>query len=238
MSLSDILSTISLVFYSIVYFPQFYEIFKTKSSNGISIWTLILWTQADALSLFGTILLYLPLNFIIIAWYHFLIGVVLIITILIYRKTDKQFIKKNIKQEIESCNNNTIKIEDDVNDNDRNMIEIYASLIFIFINVLVGALLNGIVKEQYHDIGSTFAWATMILYLVGRFPQIYTTWKMRSTEGLSLLMYIFTILGNGFYIGVILVSPEYLTENIPWLITSIFSILLDFIVVYFFIRNF
>lgn len=203
MNASDILSTISLLFYSIVYFPQFYVIFKTKSSNGISVWTLILWTQADALSLFGTIILYLPFNFVIIGWYHFLIGVILIITVLIYK-----------------------------NPNDNNYTsDLYSSIVFIITNIVIGSVLNAFIKEQNESIGATLGWFTTALYLVGRFPQIYTNWKRKSTEGLSLLMYIFTILGNGFYIGVILTSPEYLMENMPWLITGIFSILLDIFII-------
>ena len=47
--LSYIFSICSIVFYSIVYFPQFNEIYKTKSSDGISIFTLLLYTEADFL---------------------------------------------------------------------------------------------------------------------------------------------------------------------------------------------
>jgi uncharacterized protein with PQ loop repeat len=79
----------------------------------------------------------------------------------------------------------------------------------------------------------------MFLYIFGRFPQIYENWNTKTTEGLSLLMYIFTILGNLCYIGVIYFTPEYLKENIPWLISSLFSILLDIIIIlqYYYYKN-
>jgi uncharacterized protein with PQ loop repeat len=200
MDSSYIFSLISLIFYSIVYIPQFVLIYKNKSSKGISIWMLVLWTQADALSLFGTILIHLPVSFVIMSWYHFLIGVILINFVLFY--------SSNI-----------------------NKLEIYGSSIFIILNILTGIVLNVFIKTSNNDIGAFISWITMSLYIFGRFPQIYENWNTRTTEGLSLLMYVFTILGNLFYIGVIYSTPEYLKENIPWLISSLFSILLDIIII-------
>jgi uncharacterized protein with PQ loop repeat len=200
MDFSYIFSLLSLGFYSIVYLPQFVLIYKNKSSKGISIWTLILWTQADALSLFGTILLHLPITFALMSWYHFVIGVTMIIFVVFYGE--------------QLCN-----------------LEIYGSGVFILLNVLIGVVLSYTIKDLNNDVGGVISWITMSLYIIGRFPQIYENWNTKTTEGLSILMYIFTILGNLFYIGVIFSSPEYLAKNIPWLISSIFSILLDIIII-------
>lgn len=200
MELSYIFSLLSLIFYSIVYLPQFALIYKNKSSKGISIWMLILWTQADALSLFGTILMYLPVNFMVMSWYHFLVGVMLINFVLFY---GEQLCK----------------------------LEMYISTVFIVINILTGILLILFIKTPYDLIGMSISWVTMSLYIIGRFPQIYENYKTKTTEGLSLLMYVFTMLGNLFYIGVIFSTPEYLDKNIPWLISSSLSILLDIIII-------
>lgn len=200
MDFSYIFSLLSLIFYSIVYIPQFVLIYKNKSSKGISIWMLILWCQADALSLFGTILLYLPITFALMSWYHFVIGVIMICFVLFY---GEKFCK----------------------------LEIYFSVIFIIINILTGILLIIFIKTSYDLVGMSISWVTMTLYIIGRFPQIYENYKMKTTEGLSLLMYVFTILGNIFYIGVIFTTFEYFYQNIPWLISSIFSILLDIIII-------
>lgn len=200
MELSYIFSLLSLIFYSIVYLPQFVLIYKKKSSKGISIWMLILWTQADALSLFGTILMHLPVNFMVMSWYHFLVGVILINFVLFYREQ-------------------------------LGKLEMYISTVFIVINILTGILLIVFIKTSYDLIGMSISWVTMSLYIIGRFPQIYENYKTKTTEGLSLLMYIFTMLGNLFYIGVIFSTPEYLDKNIPWLISSLISILLDIIII-------
>lgn len=197
--LSYILSIISLIFYSIVYIPQFIEIYVIKKSDGISLWTLLLWTQADILSLVGSILLYLQLSIIIIGWYHSLVGILMTLFVLYYKS------KKSIRHYSAVC-------------------------IFVVTNLLLCTVLNIYINEPQIIVGNLIAWITMVLYLIGRIPQIILNYKNKSTKGLSLLMYLFTILGNGFYIGVITVEPEYISENLPWIVSGVLNIVFDFYV--------
>ena len=201
--ISYILSIISLVFYSIVYLPQFFAIFKAGSSEGISLWTILLWTQADILSLIGTLLLYMPSSIIIIGWYHYYVGVLMTIYILYYTK-EKSSIYFKIKCLI--------------------------TFGFLAINTTICVLLNIHVKSSYDDIGAILGWITMVFYTGGRLPQIWMNYSNKSTGNLSVLMYTFTIIGNSLYIGVITVNPEYIVENIPWIVNGVFSIILDLVV--------
>jgi uncharacterized protein with PQ loop repeat len=196
-NLSYIFGIISLIFYSIVYIPQFHLIYKLKNSSGISIWTILLWTQADILSLVGTIVLQLHKSIIIIGWYHYIVGVAMIMWILYYRKY------------------NTI-------------LETLGVIIFLLINTSVCIYLNITINESHDTIGESIGWLTMGLYLLGRFPQIWMNYKLKSTEGLSILMYVFTMLGNITYIIIIILEPE---NNMPWLVNGITTILLDILVV-------
>lgn len=82
---SYILGILSIIFYSIVYFPQLLLIFKTKNSDDLSIMMFILWNQADVLSLIGVIVLHLELTLIIIGWYHLIIGVVMMFVAYYYK---------------------------------------------------------------------------------------------------------------------------------------------------------
>lgn len=201
--ISYILSIISLVFYSIVYLPQFFAIFKAGSSKGISLWTILLWTEADVLSLIGTLLLYMPLSIIIIGWYHYYVGAIMTLYILYYT-TDKTSFYFKIKCLI--------------------------TLGFLAINTIICVLLNIHVKSSYDDIGAILGWITMVFYTCGRLPQIWMNYSNGSTGNLSILMYIFTIIGNSLYVGVITVDPEYIVENIPWIVNGVFSIMLDLVV--------
>ena len=202
-ALSYIFSVFSIVFYSIVYFPQFNEIYKTKSSDGISIFTLLLYTQADFLSLFGTIILTLSSSIILLGWYHVFVGICMILFVLTYEKEN------------------------------RKMKLLYASL-FCLINMSIGILLSAF--SIFNEIiGETIGWVTMVIYIVGRFPQIFLNIKRKSTEGLSTLMYVFTILGNLFYgLSVLVYSDDttYIMYNLPWLISTFFTILLDLFVIF------
>lgn len=80
-------------------------------------------------------------------------------------------------------------------------------------------------------------WLSALLYLSSRVPQIF---KNRHTKcaGLSLALFIFAVAGNVTYVVSILLkdmSAPYLIENASWLMGSLGTILLDFIVLYQFI---
>lgn len=210
------LSIISLVFYSIVYVPQFFVIYKSKSSTGISLWMLLLWTQADILSLIGTIVLYMYTNIIIIGWYHFIVGVLMIICVLYYR--DKY--------------NNELGNENSGTFTNKYKIQVLSTVVFLCVNTVVCIILNVMITRSYDLIGEILGWITTTFYIVGRFPQMWLNYKTKSTEGLSVLMYVFTILGNATYIAIITIDPQTMQSNMPWIVSSSVMIVLDLYIIY------
>ncbi|NBU33886.1 PQ-loop repeat-containing protein [bacterium] len=86
MDLAYIFGTTSIVLYCICYFPQIHVIVKAKSSEGVSVTSILLWTQADMLSLVASVLLDLDVILIIINWYNFIIGIVMIIIVIKYQR--------------------------------------------------------------------------------------------------------------------------------------------------------
>jgi uncharacterized protein with PQ loop repeat len=205
-TLSDGFSLLSLVFYSIVYFPQFYVIIKTKSSDGISIYMMFFYTLADSLSLAGTLLLVLQLNLVAIGWFHLIMSICMLITIYIY--SDKKSVFKGLILVI-------------------LIMSIIAICIWIHID-----LYNSF--KEFIIVGTSIAWVTTSFYIIGRIPQLIHNYKRRSTEGLSKLMYVFTILGNLFYLLSTVtysIEPDYIYLNIPWIILTIVNSCLDTIVI-------
>ena len=200
------LSIASLVFYSIVYVPQFLVIYKSKSSSGISLWMLLLWTQADVLSLIGTIVLHMYTNIIMISWYHFIVGVLMIVFVLYYR--------------------------DKYNNNYEYKIQVLSTIIFICVNTVICVILNVRITSSHDLIGEIIGWVTTVFYIVGRFPQMWLNYKNKSTEGLSILMYVFTILGNATYTAVITLDNETIQSNMPWIVSSVVMIVLDLYIIY------
>jgi uncharacterized protein with PQ loop repeat len=112
--------------------------------------------------------------------------------------------------------------------------KLFYALLFCLINILIGISLSAF--SIFNEIiGETIGWVTMVIYIVGRFPQIFLNIKRKSTKGLSTLMYVFTILGNLFYgLSVLVYSDDktYLMYNLPWLISTFFTILLDLFVIF------
>jgi uncharacterized protein with PQ loop repeat len=76
-------------------------------------------------------------------------------------------------------------------------------------------------------------YASAVLYLSARIPQIYHNYKLKSTEGLSLLFFMFSTLGNlSFSLSILFAinDKDYLLLNMPWLIGSAGTIFFDFTV--------
>ncbi|KAF9283687.1 hypothetical protein BGZ68_005219 [Mortierella alpina] len=73
-------------------------------------------------------------------------------------------------------------------------------------------------------------WGSAALYLGSRVPQIYKNWRLRSCEGLSVFMFIFSLLGNALFIASIFLSSTerpYLIRNMPWWLGSAGTLLFD-----------
>jgi uncharacterized protein with PQ loop repeat len=200
---SYVFSVLSIVFYSLVYIPQVVLIYKRKSSDGLSPWTVLAWTQADCLSLLGVILLQLPTSLVVMGWYHFLVGVFMVVYVLRFKERLLLY-------------------------------EILGSAFVIMLNVVSCGVLMGVLSGPQVVAGTVFGWLSSSLYILGRFPQLYLNFKRKSTEGLSVLMYLLTILGNTCYMTSVLVystEHEYILLNLPWIILTVVTVSCDIIVI-------
>lgn len=206
--ITNICSILSIVCYSIVYYPQFYEIYEKKCVNGISIWMLLLWNQADFMYLYSNIFLGLISNLIIMGWYQVFIGFCITIFTFYYKIKNDAFYEKVKKSMI---------------------ITIYYTL-----SLIIGIILS-IKTPQHIYIGLICSWISVIFYIIGRLPQIILNAKRHSTDGLSVVMYIFKILANVFYILTILtysIEKEYILLNLAWIVFTIVTILMDLFVIF------
>ncbi|KAI9202711.1 PQ loop repeat-domain-containing protein [Polychytrium aggregatum] len=87
--------------------------------------------------------------------------------------------------------------------------------------------------QTEHLIGDIMGYVSAVLYVSSRVPQIAKNFRERSCEGLSALMFVFTVCGNLTYCASILcysIEPEYLVKNTPWLLGALGTLLLDFII--------
>ncbi|EAS32995.2 vacuolar membrane PQ loop repeat protein [Coccidioides immitis RS] len=80
-------------------------------------------------------------------------------------------------------------------------------------------------------LGATIlGYISAICYLGARIPQIIKNYREKSCEGLSLLFFLFSLLGNASYGAGILfhsTEKEYFITNLPWLIGSLGTMVED-----------
>ncbi|KAG0690370.1 hypothetical protein C6P40_003084 [Pichia californica] len=91
------------------------------------------------------------------------------------------------------------------------------------------------IKQQQDSLGPQICgYLSAFLYLTARFPQIFHNYQKKSTKGLSLLFFLFTMLGNITYSLQIVVyrsDYDYLMLNLSWLLGSFGTIAEDLIIV-------
>ena len=108
----------------------------------------------------------------------------------------------------------------------------------------------------FNVLGQVFGWLCAVLYLGSRLPQLLLNWRRKSTEGVSMLFFLFACLGNLTYVlSILAFEPEcaadqcrpgeaaalygrYLLVNLSWMAGSAGTLLLDLgIFVQFFLYN-
>ncbi|QLQ80265.1 hypothetical protein HG537_0D02660 [Torulaspora globosa] len=82
-------------------------------------------------------------------------------------------------------------------------------------------------------LGQIFGYLSALLYLGSRVPQILLNFERKSCEGISFLFFLFACLGNSsFILSVLAISLDrkYLILNASWLIGSIGTLAMDFVI--------
>jgi hypothetical protein len=110
---------------------------------------------------------------------------------------------------------------------------------------------------EMNTLGQVFGWLCAVLYLGSRLPQLLLNWRRKSTEGVSVLFFLFACLGNLTYVlSILAFDPkcegdegcqqgesariywQYILVNLSWLAGSAGTLLLDMsIFVQFFIYS-
>lgn len=86
---------------------------------------------------------------------------------------------------------------------------------------------------EFNVMGQVFGWLCAVLYLGSRVPQIMLNFERKSCDGISFLFFLFACLGNLTYVISILansLSKRYLLINASWLVGSMGTLGLDFLI--------
>ncbi|CAG8519576.1 13873_t:CDS:2, partial [Gigaspora rosea] len=235
-ALAEVSGYISIACWIVVSIPQLYENYRRKSSDSVSLSFLYIWLAGDLLNLTGSILQDLLSTAIYLAAYYVLSDFVIILQVYYYRR-------KIAFEDVES----TPLLSDPQTSEKSKLNQIWGNLIGLIGVCLTGViayyfsslpqsaspLIQDDIKVQQHMelLPQIFGWCSAILYLGSRIPQIIQNYNSKSTEGLSLGMFCFSVLGNiTFCLSILSYSTEYedLLVNLPWLLGSGGTLVFDF----------
>ncbi|EPX70740.1 G-protein coupled receptor Stm1 [Schizosaccharomyces octosporus yFS286] len=245
--LSSFLGALSLGCWVVLLIPQLLENYKNQSSDSISPLFLIMWLVGDIFNIFGSIWGNVSSTVLVLAVYY--IGADFFLLLQVYYYRWKAFRKS--KQEHEPLLQSR-SLEEGLHEPlDKNLIwwdrlsfrgqfgfMACVVLITTFIgNVLISNASSDKPDDQVNKWPFIAGCTSSILYFFARFPQIIKNYKSKSTDGLSIIFFILSMLGNTAYTLSILVYPafdytKYFRTNIPWIFGAFSTIFLDIFIFY------
>ncbi|KAG5518291.1 hypothetical protein PMAC_003087 [Pneumocystis sp. 'macacae'] len=223
-ALSGVFGSISLASWIITVYPQLIENYRRKSGDSISLSFLFLWLVGDIFGLIGSIWGKLIHIIIAIQVYFFLADLLLISQVLYYKC--RYHLRNNVQDRIFK-GTTPLQI----------FLSILVVVVFGVLGWIITVAIGGVKKPDTHTPTSVgfliFGYIGAFLYLFARIPQIIKNFRSKSTEGLSLLFFAFTLLGNITYAISILsidVSRRYIFMNFPWLLGSLGTLFMDILI--------
>jgi uncharacterized protein with PQ loop repeat len=207
---SIIIGLIAIAFFAVAQFPQIYKNFKLKKLPGLSPFFIILWLCGDITNLLGCILSHQLPTQTYSAIYFVCVDTISLSQII--------WIKWRARRmEVLPMNNEG-----------RRLLMVNPLPV---IAVATGILSN--LKNPGDMAGYIIGWISAICYMSGRFPQIIKNFKRKSTDGLSIYMFIATTTGNIIYtLSILLMSTNtgFVIYHLPWMIGAMGPLLLDIVI--------
>ncbi|CDS09602.1 hypothetical protein LRAMOSA10962 [Lichtheimia ramosa] len=241
----------SIACWFVVFTPQLYENYRLKNTDGVSVQFLLLWIFGDIFNLLGVILEDLLVTMLLVAAYYLLADCLLMGQVLYYRLFSQGYcddgasITSNetthlLSEQIENVDEEAIKERaGKLSERTQKIVRVFILSSVVFMALILGvsawyffAPSNDPVDfSQWHLVSQLLGYASAILYCASRLPQIAHNFRKESVEGLSLWMFIFSVMGNLTYcISIFVKSMDrtYLLINYPWLLGSGGTLFFDF----------
>lgn len=239
---------LSIICWIIVFTPQIYENYRNKNGDSLSLWFLWIWLLGDIFNIAGVLLEHLLPTMLFLAIYYTVADMILIFQVIYYRHVHRE---NSLSEEYERLLSHardagdqpteqeedaitpivepTPEPEPDSRDNCTRDI-LYPIFIIVF---LFASTIGSIITIEKIGIAQYLGWCSAVLYIGSRIPQISKNNRNQSTQGLSAYMFIFSIAGNSFYCASIFlqsIERDFLLQNLPWLLGSGGTLLLDFFI--------
>lgn len=181
-TVSGVLGTAVGIFPSI---PQLIENYRSKSGEALSMDMFVLRGAADLVNLFGSFLCHEPVYIVTLnTWY--------IIDTIIFTSQSAYYTfwyhRKTLTLDRTSTPVSTKTF----------LIVAFMIAVPVLMFALGRTSFADVVSEStlMDDIGTFCLWASNLLFVSSRIPQLYKIWRRKSVEGISMIMYLLTMSSN------------------------------------------
>lgn len=244
-TLSWIFAILSSIIWLFVFIPQLLENYHNNSSKALSFYLILFWLIGDSLSLLSAEKL--KLHVLIASGYYQIIFDVILLLQWFYFKIIEDIFNQEVVLLIENGDN-------DNSSNSNSVIPINSCKLLHEILILpetisinISSILLIVLKVVvYHTDNKEFinslAWISSIMFLFARLHQIYLNYKRKSVAGLSYYTFAFIVLANICFVISLFIRLidynteheilEYLNTNIQWILGTMSSIVLNFVLLY------
>lgn len=252
-TVSGVMGLTSLACWVVLLMPQLIEQWRTKSADGIAIGFIFIWFTGDIFNLVGSLWARLLPEVISIAVWFCFADFMMILSYFYYTKIyPKKHRSKSVpRAEVPAVNSaeapllrrRSSALTDIALEPESHSVftKYVLPILFVIGAGSFGYFFSGS-DSSSSDGGQDseillgpqiVGYLSALLYLGARIPQIIQNHKRRSVDGLSLLFFMFSTLGNLTYAGQILFfrsDSKYLLLNLSWLLGSLGTIFEDCII--------
>ena len=264
-TISGITGSVSVACWVVVFSPQIIENFRRSSAEGLSLSFLVIWLTGDVFNVFGGLLQGVLPTMIILALYYTLADIILIIQVMYYRRRQREAAARVgwYEQGPHLSPATPLLSDEDITHVQqpaawsllRSTLVNSTCVVIVVAAGIVGYLVSPKASSSrdrlddiYFDLwGQLFGYACALFYLGSRIPQLLLNYRRKTCEGLSLLFFLFSCLGNVTYVFSILAAAlasgeeryhhhtivdwdtvgRYLAVNASWIIGSAGTLVLD-----------
>ncbi|XP_071805335.1 lysosomal amino acid transporter 1 homolog [Asterias amurensis] len=254
------LGLISILCWLVVFLPQFYDAYKTgHMDEAISPVFLFLWLLGDVSNLTGSVLSKQLGTQIAVAYYYIGMDSLVILQFTYYyiKNKRRRQLTEGLQRSYDTCNETKPQnsqvifgigsllimggtswlslspwqqqqptMHDGSWRSGRSLLGVETTICQV--------PFFGTGKCLFYDdmeiIGYSSGCISAVFYLASRIPQLYKNFKRKSTEGVAVMMFVLTVLGNVFYgLSIIMenTTPVFIVRHLPWLVGSLGTLCFD-----------
>ena len=246
---------IGIMAYAVAMFPQYIKNYQRKSVEGLSAGLVILWMCGDVSNLIGTFFTNQFVTQRLTAMYFVLTDLILAAQYVWYsyiRLPHSNYAEIPSEEEEEEGSSRRrrtrshvseeILIDDsDTPHSNVKFVAVASVLLLPSVQAFAVQPTSRLCNAQPHlaewqnIIGSAMAWASGLLYVTSRIPQIYENYKLKSVQGMSLLLFVLMVVGNlGYSLSVIFRIPSidshFYASTLPYLLGSLGVFVFDMVI--------